>query len=94
MVETDLLAEDFIEALRNESLLLTLGARTMTGLVGNIDVPRRSGVSTGYWLANETTAITQSESTFDQVSLAPKTLVYFLNSLDRLFYRQLLELKN
>ncbi len=72
LVETDLLAEDFIEALRNESLLLTLGARTMTGLVGNIDVPRRSGVSTGYWLANETTAITQSESTFDQVSLAPK----------------------
>ena len=72
LVETDLLAEDFIEALRNESLLLTLGARTMTGLVGNIDVPRRSGVSTGYWLSSETTAITQSESTFDQVSLAPK----------------------
>ena len=72
LVETDLLPEDFIEALRNESLLLTLGARTMTGLVGNIDVPRRSGVSTGYWLSSETTAITQSESTFDQVSLAPK----------------------
>ncbi len=72
LVETELLDQDFVEALRNESLLLTLGARTMTGLVGNIDIPRRSGVSTMYWLANQTTAITQSESTFDQISLAPK----------------------
>nr|BAR31330.1 phage major capsid protein [uncultured Mediterranean phage uvMED] len=72
LVETELLDQDFVEALRNESLLLTLGARTMTGLVGNIDIPRRSGVSTMYWLANQTTAITQSESTFDQISMAPK----------------------
>ena len=72
LVETELLDQDFVEALRNESLLLTLGARTMTGLVGNIDIPRRSGVSTMYWLANQTTAITQSESTFDQISLSPK----------------------
>lgn len=72
LVETELLDQDFVEALRNESLLLTLGARTMTGLVGNIDIPRRSGISTMYWLANQTTAITQSESTFDQISLAPK----------------------
>ena len=35
-------------------------------------LPRRSGNSTGYWLANETTAITQSESTFDQITLSPK----------------------
>lgn len=74
LVETDLLDQDFIEALRNESLLLTLGARSMTGLVGDVAIPRRSGISTAYWLANETTAITQSESTFDQVSLTPKNL--------------------
>jgi len=74
LVETELLDQDFIEALRNESLLLTLGARSMTGLVGDVAIPRRSGISTAYWLANETTAITQSESTFDQVSLTPKNL--------------------
>jgi len=74
LVETDLLDQDFIEALRNESLLLSLGARSMTGLVGDIAIPRRSGIATAYWLANETTAITQSESTFDQVTLTPKNL--------------------
>ena len=52
--------------------MLQLGVGTLAGLVGDVAIPRRSGTSTGYWLANETTAITQSESTFDQISLSPK----------------------
>ena len=72
LVETELKAEDFIESLRNNTLMLQMGVTTMPGLTGNIDIPRRSGNSTGYWLANETTAITQSESVFDQIQLSPK----------------------
>jgi HK97 family phage major capsid protein/HK97 family phage prohead protease len=74
IVATDLLADEFIEYLRNNSVMLALGVRTMPGLVGNIDIPRRSGVASTYYLSTETTAITQSESTFDQVSLSPKNL--------------------
>lgn len=74
LVATDLLADDFIEALRNGSLMLSLGVRTMPGLVGNVAVPRRSGVANTYYLSTQTTAITQSESTFDQVTMAPKNL--------------------
>ena len=73
LVETDLKAEDFIEALRNNSLMVGMGVRTLPGLVGDVAIPRRSGTSTAYWLSSETTAITQSESTFDQISLTPKT---------------------
>ena len=72
LVATDLLADQFIEALRANTITGALGIRTLPGLVGDVAIPRRSAVSTGYWLANETTAITQSESTFDQVTLAPK----------------------
>ena len=72
LVETELRAEDFIESLKNNTLMIGMGVRTLPGLVGDVAVPRRSGNSTGYWLANETTAITQSESTFDQISLTPK----------------------
>jgi len=72
LVETELKAEDFIESLKNNTLMLQMGVGTLPGLVGNVDIPRRSGNSTGYWLANQTTAITQSESTFDQISLSPK----------------------
>jgi HK97 family phage major capsid protein/HK97 family phage prohead protease len=74
LVATDLLADDFIEALRNGSLMLSLGVRTMPGLVGNVAIPRRSGVASTYYLSTQTTAITQSESTFDQVTMAPKNL--------------------
>ena len=72
LVATDLLADDFIEALRANTITGSLGIRTLPGLVGDVAIPRRSGTSTGYWLSSETTAITQSESTFDQVTMAPK----------------------
>jgi HK97 family phage major capsid protein/HK97 family phage prohead protease len=72
IVATDLLADDFIEALRANTITGSLGIRTLPGLVGDVAIPRRSGTSTGYWLSSETTAITQSESTFDQVTMAPK----------------------
>ena len=51
-----------------------LGVRSMTGLVGDVAIPRRSGVASTYYLSTETTAITQSESTFDQVTMSPKNL--------------------
>ena len=74
LVATDLMADEFIEALRNNSIMLGLGVRTMTGLVGNVAIPRRASVASTYYLGSETTAITQSESTFDQVTLSPKNL--------------------
>ena len=74
LVATDLMADEFIEFLRNNSVLLSLGVRTMPGLVGNVAIPRRSGVASTYYLSTETTAITQSESTFDQVTMSPKNL--------------------
>jgi len=74
LVATDLMADEFIEFLRNQAVMLQLGVRTMTGLVGNVAIPRRSGVASTYYLSTQTTAITQSESTFDQISLQPKNL--------------------
>lgn len=46
----------------------------LTGLVGNVTVPKLTGSGTAYWLTNEATAITESNATFGQLSLAPKTL--------------------
>ncbi len=73
LVETDLRDGDFIENLKNNTLMMGMGVQSLPGLVGDVQIPRRAGSSSAYWLANETTAITQSESTFDQISLQPKT---------------------
>ena len=72
VVATQLMSDDFIEALRANTITGGLGIRTLPGLVGDVAIPSRASTATGYWLSSETTAITQSESTFGQVTLAPK----------------------
>ena len=74
IVATDLRADDFIEALRNNTVMAGLGVHVLSGLVGDVAIPRRSGVAATGYLSSETTAITQAESTFDQISMTPKTL--------------------
>lgn len=74
MVATELRPQDFIELLRSRSLLMDLGARTLSGLVGNADITRQSAGATGYWLANEATAITESQQTLGLLQLRPKVL--------------------
>jgi len=72
VVETQLMADDFIEALRANTITGSLGIRTLPNLIGDVAIPSRSSTATGYWLSSETTAITQSESQFGQVTLQPK----------------------
>jgi HK97 family phage major capsid protein len=75
-VATDLLAADFIELLRNRMVVMGMGARMLTGLVGNIAIPRQSGAATAYWVA-ENAAPTESQQSFDQVTMSPKTMGAF-----------------
>lgn len=74
LVSTDNLSGSFIDLLRNDSVVLGLGATRLTGLVGNITIPRMTAGGTAYWLADETTQITESQATIGQVSLSPKNV--------------------
>lgn len=73
VVATDLLAGDFIDILRNQSAVIKAGAKLLSGLVGNVAIPRRNATTTSYWVS-ENSAVTESEGTFDQVTLSPKTV--------------------
>jgi HK97 family phage major capsid protein/HK97 family phage prohead protease len=72
-VATNLLAGSFIDLLRNKARVLQLGATVLSGLVGNVDIPRQSGAGTAYWVA-EGANLTESEMTFDKVSLQMKSV--------------------
>lgn len=72
-VATDLLAASFIEMLRNKMIVRSLGATILGGLVGDIAIPKTTGGATAYWVA-ESGAPTESQQTFGQVALAPKTV--------------------
>lgn len=73
LVATNLQADQFVQALRNTSRVIEAGAMMLTGLVGNVDVPRQNSATATYWVA-ESSAITEAEATFDKISLRPKTV--------------------
>lgn len=73
LVGTDLMPQDFISLLRNKLMVAAMGAKLLTGLQGNIAIPRQTGGATAYWVA-ESGAPSESTPTVDQVSLSPKTL--------------------
>lgn len=73
LVATDLRSGSFIDLLRAKAMVTRMGATVISGLVGNVEIPRQTGASTTYWLA-ENTAPTENNATFDKVSLKPKTI--------------------
>lgn len=73
LVATNLMASSFIEVLRNKALIMNLGPTVMTGLVGNVAIPRQTSQTQTYWVA-EGTDVTEAEATFDQVTLSPKQI--------------------
>lgn len=64
----------FIEMLRNRSVIMAMGARRLTGLQGNVAIPKQTVAATAVWLANEASTVTESQQTFAQVALTPKTV--------------------
>lgn len=76
LVATNLLSNNFVDMLRPVSIVANLGATTLSGLVGNIQVPRQSASSTAYWLA-ENGAPPESAASFDQIPMTPHTLAAY-----------------
>ena len=74
-VATDHLSASFIDVLRNRSMVMKLGPTVLRGLVGNVDIPRKTSGASAYWIAGDNAdSITESDLTLDQVSLTPKTV--------------------
>lgn len=74
LVGTDHLGGSFIDLLRNQSIALQLGVTRLTGLKGNVAIPRQTAGGTVFWLADENTQITESQPTIGQLNLAPKNV--------------------
>ncbi|MFN7594780.1 MAG: phage major capsid protein [bacterium] len=75
LVATDNMS--FIDILRARSVAMRMGATSMSGLVGNVTVPTQTGAATAAWLANETTAASESDQTFGQMALSPKNVAAY-----------------
>jgi HK97 family phage major capsid protein len=51
-----------------------MGVQRLSGMVGNVTIPKMTADNTAYWLADETTQITESQPTLGQLALAPKNV--------------------
>ena len=68
--------ESFIDALRAKTFAYELGAMRMDGLMGNIEVPCKTGVSSLGWV-NEDVDLPESGPSFDKLTLRPRTVGAF-----------------
>jgi HK97 family phage major capsid protein len=73
LVGTELHSEMFIEALRAKAVLGRVGARFMSGLVGNLDIPKKISSASFYWVAEDGSP-TASNVGFGVVQMSPKTI--------------------
>ena len=77
LVPTDHRAGDFVEALRANMVVGQAGATYLTGLSGNVAIPKiASGTAVG-WVA-EASAPTEGQPVFASIQLTPKNLVGYV----------------
>ena len=76
LVATELLSGSFIDLLRNAMVINSMGAVTLSGLVGDIAIPKQTGAATAYWVAEDGSP-NQSGQTIGQVLMSPKTVGAF-----------------
>jgi HK97 family phage major capsid protein len=70
--------DNYITALRQRNLLLSLGAGMMNDLSGNIDMPRENAVAALAW-EGETDETEETSPTYTKVQFAPKRLAGFVD---------------
>ena len=70
-VPDDYRADEFVGLLRNSLIVKSLGARVLTGLRGDTVIPKQTGASTAYWIA-EGDSLTDSNTSYASVRLEPK----------------------
>ena len=92
LVADELLSGSFIDLLRNRLALAGAGVTMLTGLQGNISIPRQSSASTAYWVG-ENVAPTESQQAVDQVNMTPKTVGAYVDYSRRLLLQSSIDVE-
>lgn len=77
IIAEDFRGGDFIDVLRNASSVMQAGATMLSGLQGDVKIPKKTAASSAGWIATEGGAAAESEPTLGQVTMSPKTLGAF-----------------
>ena len=92
LVADDLLSGSFIELLRNRLAFAQAGVTILSGLQGNISIPRQTSAATAYWVG-ENVAPQESQQAIDQVNMTPKTVAAFVDYSRRLLLQSSIDVE-
>jgi len=73
LVGTDRLDAQFIDLIRNRSAFLNSGLTMLSGLEGNVEIPKKLS-SSQYYFVGENANVTNSKLTFGLVNMIPRTI--------------------
>lgn len=93
MVGTELLGASFIDRLTAKMVMAQAGVTFLSGLVGDVAIPRLATGVTSYWVA-ENTAPTEGAQVFEQVTLSPKTNAAYIDISRKLLSQASLDVEN
>lgn len=93
LVPTELLAGSFIDILRKRMAVMATNPTMLTGLSGNVSIPRMTSTSTAYFVG-ESGAPTESQQAFDQVNMTPKTIGAFVDYSRRLLLQSSIDVES
>ena len=94
LIATNLMSGSFIDVLRNLSAVMGMGATTLTGLSGNVAIPRKTSGSAAGWVSTEGGNVSQSDPQFDQVTMSPKTLGVYSEATRQLLLQSSIDVEN
>lgn len=83
LVGTDHRADSFIELLRNRMAVAQWGATVLSGLEGNVEIPKQTGGATAKWVTEGEDG-DESQATFGQVAMTPKGVIAYSEVTRRL----------
>jgi HK97 family phage major capsid protein/HK97 family phage prohead protease len=84
---------DFIDALRNASSVMQAGARMLSGLSGDVKIPKKTTAASAAWIASEGGAASESEMTVGSVTMTPKSIGSFTDISRQLMIQSSLDVE-
>ena len=87
LVADNLLGGQFVDILRDNMMIMGLGGRLLSGLKGDVQIPKQHSSITAFWVSGEDDQITSSGLGIDQLTMTPKTV----GSLSQYTYKMLLQ---
>lgn len=85
---------DFIDVLRNASSVMQAGARMLTGLSGDVKIPRKLTAGAASWISAEGGDTSATEMTVGNVSMVPRTLGAYTDVTRQLLIQSSLDVES